>query len=120
MLNKSILQKAIASHARWKYRLFDAINTGQSEWTVQGVRPADQCEFGKMLAALSPVDQSSQYYAKVCELHTKFHTAAADVLELALAGRKQEAEAAIALNSRFMLVSSEMTMTLSAWKDEVQ
>ncbi len=52
------------------------------------------------------------------KLHTEFHTAAADVLELALAGRKQEAEAAIALGSRFMLVSSDMTMTLSAWKEE--
>ena len=117
-MDKSILEKGIASHARWKYRLFDAINTGKSEWTVQDTRAADQCEFGKMLAALSPADKVSQHYEKVIKLHTEFHMAAADVLELALAGRKQEAEAAIALGSRFMLVSSEMTMTLSAWKEE--
>ncbi|MBN2293893.1 MAG: CZB domain-containing protein, partial [Pirellulales bacterium] len=115
----SILENGIASHARWKYRLFDAINTGKSEWTVQGVRTADQCEFGMMLLSLSPTEQSSQYYAKVRDLHAEFHQAAADVLELALAGRKQEAEKAIALGSRFTLVSSELTMTLSAWKDSV-
>jgi len=38
-------------------------------------------------------------------------------MELALAGRKDEATAAIALRSRFASVSSELTATVLAWQE---
>ena len=50
-------------------------------------------------------------------LHAEFHGLAADVLELALAGRKAEATAAMALRSRFAVVSSNLTMAVLAWKE---
>ncbi|MHC4401265.1 MAG: CZB domain-containing protein [Planctomycetota bacterium] len=119
MQDASNIERAIAAHARWKYRLFDAVKTGKSEWTVQGIRSYDQCDFGKWLGSLSPSDRSSEHCKKVTDLHREFHQAASEVLELALSGRKQEAEAAIALGSRFSLVSSNLTMAMSAWKDAV-
>jgi hypothetical protein len=116
MVDTSQIERGIAAHARWKYRLFDAVNTGKSESTVQGTRSDDQCEFGKWLASLSPSERSSEHCEKVTTLHAEFHKAASEVLELALSARKEEAEAAIALGSSFSLISSNLTMAMSAWK----
>ena len=111
------LDHAIAAHAKWKYRLMDAINTGKSEWHVSDVRTDNACEFGKWLSALPLSERLSEHCRKVRALHAEFHWLAADVLELALAGRKDEATAAMALRSRFAAVSSSLTMAVIAWKE---
>ncbi len=113
------LDRAIAAHAWWKYRLFDAVRTGKSEWTVQKVAAAEDCDFARWLAGLLPEDQSSEHYEKVAALHAEFHAVAAEVLSLALAGHSEEAHQAIALGSPFSLISSNLTMALSAWKDSL-
>ena len=51
--------------------------------------------------------------------HADFHHAAAEVLELALAGRRAEAEAAIAADSRFNEVSKKLTLAMMAWKEDL-
>ncbi len=117
MQDTSALDRGIAAHAWWKYRLFDAIKTGKSDSTVESIRASDQCKFAKWLSSLPPADRSSEHYAKVTELHKEFHEVASEILALALSGRKKEAEDAVALGSRFMLVSSDLTLTMSAWKD---
>jgi hypothetical protein len=112
--------RAIAAHARWKYYLRQAIETGTSEWTVAEVRPDDRCEFGAWLRELPPEDRGSQNWGEVRRLHTEFHKAAAEVLSLALAGRREEAEAAIAQGSRFGKASTKLTITMTAWQKELQ
>lgn len=111
------LDRAIAAHAKWKYRLMDAIDTGKSEWRVSDVRTDSACEFGKWLVGLPLSERLSEHSKKVRALHTEFHGLAADVLELALAGRKAEATAAMALRSPFAAASSNLTMAVLAWKE---
>jgi hypothetical protein len=111
------LDHAIAAHAKWKYRLMEAIDTGKSQWRVSDVRTDNACEFGKWLIALPLSQRLSEHSKKVRALHAEFHGLAADVLELALAGRKAEATAAMALRSRFAEVSSNLTMAVMAWKE---
>ncbi len=111
------LENAIANHARWKYRLMDAIDTGKSEARVGDVRVDDACQFGKWLLALPLSERLSDHYRKVRELHAEFHSLAAHVLELAVGGRAAEATAAMAMGSRFAVVSSQLTMAVLAWKD---
>lgn len=112
------LDRAIAAHAKWKYRLMEAIDTGKSQWRVGDVRTDSSCEFGKWLMALPLSERLSEHSKKVRALHAEFHGLAADVLELALAGRKAEATAAMALRSRFAAVSSSLTMAVIAWKED--
>ena len=111
------LDRAIAAHAKWKYRLMEAIDTGKSSWRVGDVRTDHECEFGKWLIALPLSERLSDHAKQVRALHSEFHVLAAAVLELALAGRKQEATAAMALGSRFAVVSSNLTVTIMAWKE---
>jgi Chemoreceptor zinc-binding domain len=112
------LEHAIAAHAKWKWRLRDAMNTGKSQWQIGDVRTDRACEFGKWLHALPMAQQLAGHYEKVRALHAEFHTVAAEVLELALAGRKDEAAAAMAFGSRFSAVSSNLTMAVSAWQTD--
>jgi hypothetical protein len=111
------LERAIVAHARWKYRLMDAIDTGQSEWRVANVRSDSACEFGQWLAAVPLTDRLSDRFKQIQSLHAEFHLLASNVLELALSGRAGEATAAMALGSRFAVVSSSLVMAVTAWKD---
>ena len=119
MIDSENIVHGIASHARWKYRLRQAIKTGTSEWTVPTVRVDDQCEFGIWLRSAPPAEQRGEHWKTVQTRHGEFHRAAADVLELALSGRRDEAEAAIAPSSRFAEVSKRLTLAMMAWKEDV-
>jgi len=111
------LHDAVAAHAKWKYQLREAIDTGKSPWHIGDVRTDRACEFGKWLLALPQPQRLSGHWEKVRALHAEFHTAAADVLELALAGRKDEAIAAMGFSSRFMAVSWNLIKAISAWQE---
>lgn len=114
-----VFDRAIAAHARWKFELREAIDTGKSQWAVRDVRTDSACEFGKWLAALPESQRRSEHYTKVRALHAEFHTVAAEVLELALAGRKDEANAAVAFGSRFTVVSANLTGAVLAWQKDL-
>jgi len=117
MIDPGQIDHGIAAHAKWKYRLFDAVKTGESEWTVEQIRAYTTCEFGRWLATLSSAEQQSEHCQTVVELHRQFHTTAAEVLELALRKEREAAEAAIALNSPFSLLSANLTAAMTAWKE---
>lgn len=112
------INKGIGAHGMWKQRIIDAINTGQSEWTPAVVRQDNQCEFGKWLYSCSPQDKVSPHYEKVKDFHAQFHKVAAGVLEIALAGKKAEAETAIGINSEYKSISGELTKEMIAWKKD--
>jgi hypothetical protein len=118
MTDAENIVRAIAAHAKWKYYLRQAIKTGKSEWTVPTVRVDDQCEFGTWLRSVEPADRVREHWKTVQARHGEFHLAAADVLELALSGRRDEAEAAIAPDSRFVEVSKKLTLAMMAWKKD--
>jgi len=117
MTKLTLFDRAIAAHGRWKYRLFQATSTGKSQWTEAEVRADDGCDFGVWLKQLPISRRLSQRCARIRALHIEFHEIAADVLVLALAGRKDEAKAMMALGSRFSEVSAALTMALSEWAE---
>jgi hypothetical protein len=116
MIDPANLDHAIAAHAKWKFRLREALKTGQSEWTVDKVRPDNLCEFGQWLNALPVSDRMTTDCRDVKALHTKFHEAAAKVLESAIAGRKLEAETAMATGGAFSDLSTKLVKAITEWK----
>ena len=120
MIDASQIDHGIAAHARWKYRLFDAVKTGASEWTTDEIRSYTDCEFGRWLATLSESERRSEQCTAVMELHRQFHESASEVLALALRGETAAAQQAVALNSPFSLVSANLTAAMSAWKESLE
>ena len=118
MSTKDAITKGIGAHGMWKQRLLDAIKTGQSEWTPDVVCQDNQCEFGKWLYSCSPQEKSSPHYNNVKDLHAKFHKTAANVLTLALANKKSEAEKEIAPGSEYATNSGALTKEMMEWKTD--
>jgi hypothetical protein len=119
MIDTSAIDHAIAGHAKWKFRLRQAIDTGQSEWTPDGIRPDNRCEFGQWLLALPLPERQGEHGRKIRELHAAFHREAAEVLEHALAGRKEQAGALMAAGGPFAVASSKLTIAMTAWKKAI-
>jgi chemoreceptor zinc-binding protein len=112
------ITKAIAAHAKWKRRLRDAIETGTSDIDTSTAGRDNVCEFGKWLHGDVPASQKgSPHHATCIKLHAQFHKAAADVLVLALRGRKDEAEQLLKTSgSPFNAASAALTREMTAWK----
>lgn len=112
------IDSAIGAHGMWKSRLKIAIDTGKSEVPVEVIRQDNQCIFGKWLygSSLTAVDKSSTHYKTVKDLHAAFHKTAAQVAELALAGKKAEAEKLMGLGGEYSTVSSKLTQAMLEWK----
>ena len=111
---------AILAHGQWKARLITAIETGKSDFTPDNVKVDDKCAFGKWFHSLSGEDLKSPYYNEVKELHAKFHQIAARILDLAITGKKEEAQTAMGPTSEYMEISTQLILTLGRWKNEAK
>jgi chemoreceptor zinc-binding protein len=118
MADQAEIDKAIAAHGMWKTRLKDAIEKRKIDTPAETIRVDNQCAFGKWLysPALNSVDKASEHYKTVKDLHAEFHKTAAKVVELALDGKRIEAEKMIALDGDYAGVSSKLTSAMMGWK----
>ena len=113
------ISAAIGAHGLWKGRLRAAIDSGKAEVPVDVVQDDHQCSFGKWLYGpeLTGNDKTSAHYKKCADLHRRFHVAAAHVMALAVAGKRQDAAQALDGDEDFKKLSTELTRALVAWKD---
>lgn len=114
------INKALEAHALWKTRLQEAINSGTSQYSVEGLRVTNQCDFGRWLYfEIDPSSQNSEHYEKVRDLHQAFHQEAANILELALSGKKQDAMVLLGPNGLYESLSSGLIVAMKHWRDVV-
>jgi len=114
---KDEITKAVGAHGMWKKRLDSAIDTGSSEFTPERVCADNQCDFGKWLygGTITAADKTNPHYEAVRKRHAEFHKSAADVLKLALAGKKNEAHRLIGTEGRFTAASADLTKAMMTW-----
>jgi len=118
MVHSKEIDQAIAAHGYWKNYLRNAIKTGQIDTTVEAIRSDNQCVFGKWLegSMLTTMEEASHHYKTVKERHAEFHKTAARVVELALAGKKSDAERMISLGGEYTKISAELHLAMMEWK----
>lgn len=113
------IQMAIGTHMRWKERLVQAVETGKSKWTVEGIRQDDQCALGMWLNGPDFLDDDScNNHAQVTELHRQFHLSAAKVLGNALAGDAATAETL--MQGEYAELSDALVGHLNEWKKDAR
>lgn len=112
------IDRAIDAHALWKSRLKMTIESGRIDMPVDSIRRDDQCDFGKWLhgKTLTPADRATADYRNVVDLHGQFHLTAARVVELALSGRKAEAETMMILGGEYAAISARLNDAMLNWK----
>jgi hypothetical protein len=120
-LQVSEIDKAIGSHGLWKGRIRTLIESRKSDISVETAALTDACALGKWLSGptLSARDKASAHYAKVNELHARFHQVAAAAIGLALAGKKAEAEKMVAGSGEFTALSAELTTAMMEWRRSI-
>ncbi len=112
---KDQITSAIGIHGLWKNRIREAISTGKSDWDPAFVKPCGNCDFGKWLNSFPP-SSKDDHYKDVYKLHAAFHEEAARVLDMALKGKKAEAEKASAFGSEYTNLTSKLTKAMMDWK----
>lgn len=120
MADKAEIDKAIGAHGMWKTRLKQGIATGKFDTPVDTIRVDNQCAFGKWLygSSLVPGDKTSNHYKNVKDLHAEFHRTAAKVAELALAGKKVQAEQMLSMQGEYSAISAKLTTAMMNWKKD--
>ena len=117
-LDRVQVDKGVGAHAMWKSRLQKAIESGKLEVSLDVVRVDNACAFGKWFLGTDipeSVKQTAQYQS-IKEMHAQFHKTAAKVGELAVAGKKSDAERMMAENGEFAALSLRLTAALMDWK----
>ena len=116
------IDKAIGAHGMWKTRLKMAIDTGAVDTPIETIRLDNQCALGKWLygTTLNTQDKTTENYKSVQSLHADFHKSAARVAELALSGKKTDAEKMMSLNGEFSVVSGKSHRRLDGMEKEIE
>jgi len=119
MITKETIDSALTAHSLWKNRLYEAINNGQSEFKVETVMKDDACAFGQWLGTVQGEAKNVEILQKVKSLHTEFHKVAAEILKLALTGKKEEALKKLERGGGYGNISGKLILTLNDWKGKL-
>ena len=114
------IAQAIRAHAAWKRQLRCAIDTGRTDIVVDDIGREDLCEFGRWLNETSlPVGNQDDHLKVIRHLHAQFHRVAAATLQLALSGRKTEAEQAMGAAGIYSRISLRLTTALNGLRGSI-
>ena len=113
------IDSALNAHAVWKKRLKDAIAKGTSEFNVEVVKKDNACQFGQWLYSLSTEDKSSKEFSDIRDLHSEFHKTAAEILDLALHWKKEEAQKKLEPGGGYSNISGKLILALARWKSKL-
>ena len=113
------LNNAIGAHGAWKLKLRVAIASGQSDVPPEKACRDNRCPFGRWIHGdtIDAATQAGKPYQVVRRLHAEFHQSAANVLEHAIAARKNEAQQAF--EGEFTELSDKLVRALAKWKGEL-
>ncbi|MBK7259444.1 MAG: CZB domain-containing protein [Ignavibacteriae bacterium] len=120
MVNKDEIEAALGVHAKWKARLETAIIAGRSEFIPAEVAKNDVCDFGKWLRTVGGEDAKTAHYAKVKSFHADFHTMAGKILNMAVTGRKAEAQKALEPGGDYARICGKLVMAMNVWKESTK
>ena len=111
------IEAARTAHGQWLTRLRNAIEYGTSEFAPATVRTDDRCDFGKWLHGDFPAAlRRESIFEEIRAAHARFHALAAEILALALAGKKVQAMEAMEPRGEFMRLSGALVLKLAALK----
>ena len=120
MVNKDEIDAALGVHAKWRARLETAIIAGRSEFIPAEVAKNDVCDFGKWLRTVGGEDAKTAHYAKVKSFHADFHTMAGKILNMAVTGRKEDAQKALEPGGDYARIAGKLVMAMNVWKESIK
>lgn len=119
MISKEAIDTALYAHSLWKKRLQEAIENGRSEFLVETVKKDNACQFGQWLYGLTEAEKGKEDFKNIQTLHAEFHKTAAEILALAVSGRKEEALKKIEFGGGYGKITGKLVLALNDWKSKL-
>jgi hypothetical protein len=119
MISHETIDAALNAHSLWKKRLQEAIETGHSEFQVDVVKKDNACQFGQWLYGLPEKDKNGTDFNHIKELHAEFHKTAADILALAVNGKKEDALKKMEHGGGYGKITGKLVLALTDWKNKL-
>lgn len=107
------IDSALTFHKHWKTHLQEVVQTGISDFTVADARSDRACDFGKWIYKVWDNEKDNPDFIKIKRMHAEFHKAAAEILELAVSGKKDEAGKKLEKGESFDKISEELISALN-------
>lgn len=111
---KNAFSEAIASHLAWTHAFTDAIEKSEVTEAIRLCGYDDMCKFGKWLYSLEDEIKLTPAYRKTKDLHYRFHVEAAQVANLMVATRFDQAKHA--LHGDFAETSDKLVQAIRDWE----
>jgi methyl-accepting chemotaxis protein len=108
--------QAIKLHVAWKTKLSAYVANPDRSLKAAEISVDDRCELGKWLHGEGMKYASLPEFAKLVADHARFHTAAADVVRKADAGRDVNPEIALGAKSSYAAASNAVVTALMRMK----
>jgi Chemoreceptor zinc-binding domain len=113
---QSLLFDALSKHVCCKEMLRQAIDTGICEPPSCMIADEQMCEFGQWLYSSDCPDElkASPNYENTRKVHADFHTAAAEIMQLAEIGEKEQARKMI-VEGAYPIQANNLRRELLEW-----
>ena len=112
-------EQAVAAHEEWKRTFERAVRNGGGDFQVEAVRVDDRCPLGIWLHGDARQEVANPTASGMLrDIHAEFHTAAADVLALALDDRVREAVHGMGGGTQYGQWSAMLLHALNRYAEE--
>lgn len=118
MPTKQEIVLAIGGHIWWKNEFEKDVSNGWHFFNPELADRSYESDLGLWLAELSPAEQDWEHFEQVQSRYTDFHAAAADVVQMAMSGNIELAEASIRTGP-YATASMALTLALKKWMNAV-
>ncbi len=110
---------AIGAHIWWKNEFENDVRNGWHCFNPELAASSYESDLGLWLAEISPAEQEWPHFEKVQSLYTDFHEAAAEVVQMAMSGEMDSAEASIRTGP-YAQKATALTLALKNWMESVR
>ncbi len=112
-------KKAIEAHVNWKAKLKTYINKPDRSLSPAVVRQPDRCELGQWLSGEGQKHAHLAEFTALVSHHTRFHDAAATVIEKADRGLQVTEEVSLIGSSPFSTESNAVVRSIKALQSKI-
>lgn len=111
---------AVAAHSEWKRKLYSYVRKPDHSLKADEVAANDRCALGQWLKGEAQKFSALPEFSKLAAEHTRFHKAAADIVNRVDSGQDVSADLAIGGGSEFGRASSAVVLAIMDMKKKYE
>lgn len=111
--------QVIMAHASWKRKLKTYLEKPDGSLKPEEIGVDNKCELGQWIGGEGRQYSKMTEFTTLTAAHTRFHKAAAELVQKANSGEKVDGEVALGARSAFSELTNEVVSCITAMKGKV-